>query len=131
MLLWEEFGTIKTNLHGTSRCPKQLQALLQQAAEMPKSNLKGCPSSDGALGIYHASVIYLQAGPASWVVADPWGQWTRGEMCYFLQPQSNSGRYFMVWMAEAEDDSLILDWLHSDPNHWPLLLFMKGLVASS
>ena len=37
----------------------------------------------------------------------------------------------MIWMAEAEGDSPTLDWLHPHPNPWSLLLFMKGLVASS
>jgi len=35
LLGWEQFGAIKTNLHGTSRCPN-LQAMLQQETEMPK-----------------------------------------------------------------------------------------------
>lgn len=37
---------------------------------------------------------------------------------------------FMMWMVEAEENIHILGGLHSDPNHWPLLLFMKGLLVS-
>lgn len=117
LLLWEQFGTIKTNVRRTSRCPK-LQTLLQQPAEMPKSNPKGCPSSDGALGICHASVIYPQAGPASWGMANPWGQWTRGEMSYFFQPQSNSGRCFMVWMTVPSWTGFILTPVTGLWCHW-------------
>lgn len=41
------------------------------------------------------------------------------------------GDILWLWMAEAEDDSPILAWLRSDPNHWLSLLFKEGLVASS
>lgn len=102
---------------------QELQTVLQHAAEVPNSDWKGCLSSHGSLGVYHGSVIDTLAGPASWDMAGPWGQRTRGEMSYFLQPWSKSGR--------QKQRETVLAWLHSDPNHWSLLLFIKGLAASS
>lgn len=68
-------------------CSKKLKC----QKELPE----GCTSSDRALGICFAFVIYSQVCPASWYVAEPFGQWTKEGVSYFLQPQSYSGRLFI------------------------------------